>query len=1009
MDSTLFLNLKPGRAHNMERCEMLGTQAAARLHAPEVIHSMQTDGARGLTMGQVQDRSVMHAKNELAQQEEETLLMKFLETFKDPLILLLLASAVVSVLVGQYDDAISICMAVTIVGTVAFVQEYRSEQSLAALNKLVPPHCTVLRDGVACDMMAADLVPGDVVMINAGDRIPADCRLLESNDLEIDDSSLTGEDHPHHKVRLDATSVLSDSANLPLAELSNMLFMGSLCCSGNGKAVVTSTGMGTEFGKVFADLQEVENRRTPLQLKMDDLGKQLSILSFGIIGVITLVGLARGQPLLGMFSIGVSLAVAAIPEGLPICVTVTLALGVMRMAKRNAIVKKLPAVEALGCATVVCVDKTGTVTQNKMTVTEIVTAYEHEPIDVALRRNGLNGSNSNGSRGAEAWNRVLEGPDRGKFTLKGREIGPADHPAVTQALTAGWLCNNAHIEEDPSEPGKILKRGQPTELALVVAGEKWGISDPRLTTRRTNEVTFNSERKRMEVTCNTGASNGSERVTRSSAAAASCHYVKGTLESILFLCTTYADRNGKAVPLTSQVEAHLSKAAVFLGRKGRRVIAMAYGAVMNELCFGALVGIVDPPRLGSVDAVEEMQRCKTRLCMITGDAEETAVAIASQVGFYDPLFHRALSGPEMERLSTVELEAIIHDVAVFYRTTPRHKLVIVRALQAIGEVVSMTGDGVNDAPALKAADIGVAMGSSGTDVAKEAADMILVDDDFGTIIAAIEEGKGIFYNIKNFLTFQLSTSVAALSIVAVATFCGLPAPLNAMQILWINIIMDGPPAQSLGVEPVDDVVVRRPPRRPHDPIITQHLLFRVLSSALFIVVGTLWVFWTEMQDGEVINLFFVTRRTTTMTFTTFVMFDMMNALCCRSADRPVYSMNLLSNRPFCYAVGGSILAQMFVVYFPPLQEVFQTESLNWGDLLKVLLIASSIAVLDSVRKGVQPTPWQEESGGPGHLQPGYGLGRILSEGSTSNTWQLPEMDTFLKLGGGKEKEADRMA
>lgn len=905
----------------------IGTADAVHMTAEECASRLGVDAFTGLSEEQVRRRRIAHAPNELEAEEEEPLYMKFFSTFKDPLIGLLLASCLVSLVMGQYDDAISIFMAVAIVGTVAFVQEYRSEQSLAALNQLVPPHAMCLRGGIASDIMARELVPGDIVLIVAGDRVPADCRLLESTSLMTDDSSLTGEDHPHDK-HAEVVINVSGGQRLPLAECSNLIFMGSLACAGHARAVVTATGMHSEFGKVFSDLKEVENRRTPLQVKMDELGKQLSLISFAIIGVIALVGWIQGKPMLDMFTIGVSLAVAAIPEGLPICVTVTLALGVMRMAKRNAIVKKLPAVEALGCATVVCVDKTGTVTQNQMTVREVFLPSEGHTVEV-----------SGGGYDAS----------KGEFTLAGEKIDTGSHTGLYCLLEAACLCNNAHLEgsggaeQGASRDTGGAPRGAPTELALLVAAAKWGMDDPRPRHQRLQEVPFSSDRKLMEVRCRLSA--GSADLI---------YYVKGSTESVLALCNASTGRMGEIVALSDLDRRRAEDAAFRLGSMGRRVIAVAYGPNAQALSFAGLVGIVDPIRPGVNAAVKEMQLCQTRLCMITGDAEETAVAIASEAGFYDPASHRALSGTEMEHMSQSDLESVIHQVAVFFRTSPRHKLSIVRALQSIGEVVAMTGDGINDSPALKAADIGVAMGTSGTDVAKEAADVILIDDDFATIVAAIEEGKGIFYNIRNFLTFQLSTSVAALSLVAVATFFGLPSPLNAMQILWINIIMDGPPAQSLGVEPVQSCVITRPPRKRTEPVITTRLLARVLSSGALIVIGTLLVFMWEMSDnvdGE------ASRRTTTITFTTFVLFDMFNAMCCRSADRPVHSMEPFTNKPFGYAVGASLIGQLLVIYFPPLQ--VRDLLLGLGATPRYSLLSALLVRESSKRRRLASVIWSE--------------------------------------------------
>ncbi|CAM9192901.1 unnamed protein product [Hapterophycus canaliculatus] len=552
----------------------------------------------------------------------------------------------------------------------------------------------------------------------------------------------------------------------------------------------------------------------------------------------------------------------------------------------------------------------------------------------------------------------------GDFTTNGRRVSPQTSPAVATLLEAACLCNNAVLGDtaaggdktsiaDPVAPEDSATRGQPTEICLLVAARKFGVADLRPRHQRTHEAAFSSSKKKMEVRCIDTA--GGET-----------WYVKGSVEAVLQHCKSFQAQQIVSMASAEMWEAERSRvldAAGALGSKGRRVMAVARGRSADSLVFCGLVGIMDPPRPSAVAFADKMQACSTRMCMITGDAEDTAVAVASAIGFYDPSQHRTLSGAEIEHMSSAELEVFVHEVAVFYRTSPRHKLSIVKALQGIGEVVVMTGDGVNDAPALKAADIGVAMGISGSDVAKEAADMILMDDDIATITAAIEEGKAIFYNIKNFLTFQLSTAMAALSIVAIATCMGFKCPINAMQILWINIIMDGPPAQSLGVEPVHGAIVKRPPRKASDPVISSRLMWRVLTSGALIVVGTLWVFSLGMtQNGVLSRSVQPTRRDTTMTFTTFVMFDMFNALCCRSADKIVPQMDMFANKAFLYSVGGSLVGQqMFVVYLPWLQQVFQTEALSFSDLAFIVFVASSMVGLDTVRKLLFPDRQGEAS------------------------------------------------
>ena len=834
---------------------------------------------------------------------------KFLSQFKDPLIVLLLGSAFASIALGHLDDAISIAVAVTIVITVAFIQEYQSEKSLEALQKLVPPTCHAIRNGTTCDLLAEELVPGDIILVQVGDRIPADGRLLTATDLTVDESSLTGETHPSEKH----ISAITDAEHQPVADRRNLVYMGTLVTSGRAKAVVYGTGRHSEFGAVFDVMQDVEERKTPLQTRMDGLGKQLSLFSFAVIGGIVVLGAIQGRPLLKMFQIGVSLAVAAIPEGLPICVTVTLALGVMRMAKKHAILKKLPAVEALGCTNVICADKTGTLTQNQMTIREV-----YVPNEAAIGKVSGLGYKADGS-----------------ITMRGNTpVTLTSHPQIAHLFTSAVLCSNAIVDEE----GILL--GQPTEGALVAAASKViSVHETRLEYIRMKEVPFTSETKIMSVCVET-------IITKKM-----MWCVKGSLEAIEPKCLYFMNESGETEDLGNIDRRQIYEVAMNMANRGLRVLAIAWGDSMdNGLVLGGIVGMTDPLRESAPSAVARLFSSGVRTIMVTGDAEVTALAIAEELGICNELARESMSGSQVDKYSIAELTIEIDRVAVFYRTCPRHKLKIVQALQMAGNVVAMTGDGVNDAPALKAADIGIAMGTS-TDVSKEAADMILVDDNFGTIICAMEEGKSIFHNIKNFLRFQLSTSIAALSLITLSTVFDLPNPLNAMQILWINIIMDGPPAQSLGVEPVDPDVMQEPPRSRETPIITPALIKRVGFSALNIVVGTLFVFYMELEnDPESGGAYIVTKRDRTMSFTTFVCFDMFNALNCRSMTKSVWSIGWTSNKAFVWSVSASLIGQLLVIYFPPLQSAFQTESLTLLDILYILCISSSVFIVDELRK-----------------------------------------------------------
>ncbi|XP_026494132.1 calcium-transporting ATPase type 2C member 1 isoform X1 [Vanessa tameamea] len=870
-----------------------------------VAERLQVDVRRGLSWREANDRMNFVGPNEFQVKEQEPLWKKYIEQFQNPLILLLLGSAVVSICMRQFDDAISITVAIMIVVTVAFVQEYRSEKSLEELNKLVPPSCNCLREGSVEHFLARNLVPGDIIHLNVGDRVPADLRLYESTDLAIDESSFTGETEPAIK------SVLPNKATAGRVNKDNVAFMGTLVRCGNAKGIVVSTGERSEFGDMFRMMQAEESPKTPLQRSMDTLGTQLSMYSFCIIGFIMVAGWLQGKAIQEMFTIGVSLAVAAIPEGLPIVVTVTLALGVMRMAKRNAIVKKLPTVETLGCVNVICSDKTGTLTKNEMTVTTLSTSGGH----IAEVTGAGYGA-------------------RGEIQLrayKGRDLDVA-RMGVTSMLEVGVLCNNATIRDD-------VLYGQPTEGALLACAMKNNMHDFREQYTRLNEIPFSSETKMMVVKCAPKYHDG--RVVEEV-------FVKGAIEKLLPLCTNYIDSAGNCVPITKEKQADFLNEAYNIGRMGLRIIALCRGRSLDALTYTGVCGVCDPPREAARDAIAALRRAQVHVKMVTGDARPTALAVAQMVGL-DVLHSQSLSGDQMDSMSDDELDAIIDSVTVFYRVSPKHKLAIVKSLQRLGNIVGMTGDGVNDGVALKRADIGIAMGRNGTDVCKEAADMILVDDDFATIISAIEEGKCIFYNIRNFVRFQLSTSIAALSLVALATLLGVPNPLNAMQILWINIIMDGPPAQSLGVEPVDRSVLRRRPRDTARRIISRALLLSVLLSAAVIIAGTLWVFNREMSDNK------ITPRDTTMTFTCFVLFDMFNALSCRSQTKSIFQIGFFSNKMFLIAVTLSLVGQMLVIYFPPLQRVFQTEALTGHDLIFLVCLTSSVFIVSEVKKLIERT------------------------------------------------------
>ncbi|KAL2819916.1 hypothetical protein BDW59DRAFT_151085 [Aspergillus cavernicola] len=1017
------------------------TSTYSQLDPQESADRLLTSLVHGLTPTEAEIRFLRDGPNELPHEEPEPLWLRFLKQFKETLILLLLASAAISFFMGNYDDAVSITLAVTIVVTVGFVQEYRSEKSLEALSRLVPHHAHLIRDvplnappivhptsavpdeelemrelrskspssnsasaavKASTTVPAAELVPGDLVLFTVGDRIPADIRITAATDLTIDESNLTGENEPVAKypnairnpkhLPTQSPKIVSPSqspfydapasgavgADIRLNEQHNIAFMGTLVRSGYGQGIVIGTGAKTEFGSISASLQEIESPRTPLQLSMDRLGQELSYISFGVIGLIVIVGLIQGRKVLDMFTIGVSLAVAAIPEGLPIIVTVTLALGVLRMASRGAIMRRLPSVETLGSVNVVCSDKTGTLTLNHMTVTKMWHFDCPEPFEV---HNDITS--------------LTPGPAARTVLRIGNVANNARLSRVNANSPASASSAAVLSSTDDSASGSLKSRwvGQPTDVAVLDLLDVFGEDDVRdRICARVAETPFSSERKWMGVVIGSGDASAL-------AGGPNMAYIKGALEPVLTRCDTYLTKDGQEVILDERRRQAVRQAAERMASEGLRVLSFASGVVRESrgralgsrsatptskvssgddddrysgLVFAGLVGMNDPPRKDVSKSIRRLMAGGVRVIMITGDAETTAVAIAKKLGM--PIVESAgtrnvLNGQEIDRMSTSELSQALSSVSIFARTSPDHKMKIVRALQSRGDVVAMTGDGVNDAPALKKADIGIAMGKLGTDVAKEAADMILTDDDFSTILRAIEQGKGIFYNIQNFITFQLSTSVAALSLVLLSTTLGFKNPLNAMQILWINILMDGPPAQSLGVEPVDPSIMGRPPRPRTARVLTKPLIRRVLMSAMIIMLGTLVIYIYEMGDDDDVQTGkhsrVVTAHDTTMTFTCFVLFDMFNALTCRSESKSVLrgELPLFGNKMFNYAVLGSLAGQACVIYLPFLQRVFQTEPLNLAHLFKLVCISSTVFWVDEGRKYYQSLQRRRAVGG----------------------------------------------
>ena len=886
------------------------------LTGEEVLTKLQTDSKKGLNEKEVKERLERFGPNELARAAKVSLWRLFVNQFSDFMVLVLLAATFISGLLGEYADALTIMIIVVVNAILGFVQEYRAERSIEALKQLTAPEARVVRSSQERKIPASELVPGDLVLLEEGDRIPADLRLLLTANLEIEESSLTGESVPVRK-REEALP----GQEVALGDARNMAYLGTAVTRGRGRGVVIQTGMSTEMGQICGMIQEAGQEETPLQRRLGQLGKGLVAFCLLICAAVVVVGIARGEEAYQMFLAGVSLAVAAIPEGLPAIVTVALAIGVQRMIRRHAIIRKLPAVETLGCATVICSDKTGTLTQNQMTVRKVI----------------ING---------DVFEITGEGYDpKGEFEGNGdiRDI------KFTLLMKAAAFCNNAVLERGgvsvaglfrglvkgrPAHEWSIL--GDPTEGALLVMAAKAGYWRERLGLKepRVAELPFDSDRKRMTVL---------HRQSSGTVAA----YVKGAPDSIVELCThTY--RGGLAVPLSARDREEILRHNGLLAEKALRVLAFAYrelpaGAekfseesVEQRLIFLGLAGMLDPPRPSAVTAVHTCHRAGIKVVMITGDHPLTARAVARELGILSKKGD-ILTGREIDRLSDKQLQEAAGEVSVYARLSPKHKLRIVRALKQSGHVVAMTGDGVNDAPAVKEADIGIAMGTTGTDVTKEASAMVLSDDNFSSIVAAIEEGRGIYDNIRKFIRYLLSCNVGEVLTMFLAVLGGLPLPLVPIQILWMNLVTDGLPAMALGVDRYDRDIMSRPPRHPRESVFSHGMTWRIALNGVVIGAGTLFAFRIGLSMGDL-------ALARTLAFNTLVFFQLFYVFICRSEFHSILEVGLGTNPYLVGAVLFSATLQLASVYVPFLQPVFHTVPLN-GQHWAIILAISSVPIV----------------------------------------------------------------
>ena len=861
----------------------------------EVEEKLSTSFDKGLSKDEAQQRLEEYGPNELEQKERKSVFSMLFDQFKDFMVIVLMAAAIISGALGEITDSIIIMLIVILNAILGVVQEYKAEQSLEALKRMASPAAKVIRDGNPDVIPASQLVVGDVVILETGELIPADIRLGQTSNLKIEEAALTGESVPVEKI-----SETLDKEDLSVGDRLNMAYSGSIVTYGRGRGIVIGTGMNTEMGKIAEMIQTGEDMTTPLQKRLDVLGKGLATAALGICAVIFIVGILYGRNIFNMFLTSVSLAVAAIPEGLPAIVTIVLAIGVQRMARRNAIIRKLPSVETLGSATVICSDKTGTLTQNRMTVEQAY--YNNEFVNT----------------------RQLKGKEELDQHLK-------------LLISVGILCNDTQIIVE-SEGKKTV--GDPTETALVELGLKAGLDKDVLDADmpRVDELPFDSERKLMSTVHRI---NGKYRV-----------FTKGAPDVLVSRCNRIL-LNGDIVELSHQQTELIQNANDNMASKALRVLALAYKdldtikfnnkeeELERDLVFIGLVGMIDPPRPEAKEAIKICKRAGIKPVMITGDHKITAVAIARELGI---LKHEdeAITGVELERLSDEEFEEKVKNYSVYARVSPEHKVKIVKAWQKWGEIAAMTGDGVNDAPALKRSDIGAAMGNVGTDVAKEASDMVLTDDNFATVVAAVEEGRIIYSNILKAIQFLLSCNIGEILVLFIATILNWREPLLPIHILWVNLVTDSLPALALGVEPAEPDIMDRKPRDPQARIFDKGMIARIVYQGMMIGVLTLTAYIIGLRDGYAVAQ--------TMAFSVLALSQLSHVFNVRSNKHSIFKIGFTSNRYVLGAVAVSALLQISVVSIPFLSNVFKVAQLGVRNWIWVLLLTLIPVVIVEIVK-----------------------------------------------------------
>jgi Ca2+-transporting ATPase len=898
------------------------------LELEEVFAALEA-GPGGLKEDEAARRLEEYGPNELESAHKVSKLAILWAQVKNPLVFVLLAAAAISLLAGKTTDAIVIGVVIIVNSLIGFFQEYSAEEALESLKAQAAPEAEVVRDcpdvGECVEMRipAAEIVPGDIILLDAGSKVPADARLIEAANLEVEEAMLTGESVSSRKT-LEPLS----GDDLPIADRTNLVYGGTIVTNGRGRAVVYATGKQTEMGKIATLIQETEKAESPLQKQTADLGKKLGFFALAASVMTIILGVIRGMGLQEVFLFALASAVSAIPEGLPAVMSITLAVGVNRMAKRNAIIRKLPAVDTLGAATVICSDKTGTLTTNQMTVQQVM---------------------------ADAKTMHVTGvgfAPVGRFLRDDKPYDPTATPDLRLALHIGALCNDARLVRHQHEGSHTWEiRGDPTEGALVVAAAKAGHYKETLDAQmpRIDELPFSSKTKFM-ATFHQGAE-GQVWV-----------FLKGAPETVLEHCPQIRE-NAKVRPLEEADRELILEENYRMASEALRVLGLAYQIIASEqveefkealeyghnsdLVFVGLVGMMDPPRPEVPEAVARCKRAGIRVIMATGDHKITGAAIAQQVGILEE-GQKVLTGPDLRKMNDAELDAVIEETVVFARVAPEHKHRIVESLQRLGHVVAMTGDGVNDAPALQAAQIGVAMGITGTDVTKETAEMVLTDDNFTSIVNAVEEGRVVFRNVRKVVKYLIATNFGEILTIlsSILIFPVGKLIFNPVQILWVNLVTDGILDITIALEPKEGDVMEEPPRRTNARIINPEILFNTVYVAIFMALGVLFMFGRASQNGELI-------RAQTIAFTTLAMFQVFNALNVRSRNRSVFQLGLFTNRWLIGAIVISVLLQILATRLPLLQQALGTVPLTWGDWGLIVLVSSSIFIADELRKLVQ--------------------------------------------------------